>query len=333
MNTAFEQINSLTAAAPDLALLRKAKQSFNDRMLDIEVFHTQTDYLPSLYDKFNRLNTTLNQVNIKLRDGSQRLQYDLDSRAKILQGYLAELTESVDDDERLEILGDIAKELNVNQRNVRTEVGIMASSLLSISELFDRTSTLRNLVGFNTEMERLPAEIEQIEASRAKIEAERATLTQAINAIESKGFGDIAKDALLTGEKVAALGPTPPEAAVIALAMDLLKQSLEKLDVSLNFLGLIRLRDDMRQRINEISATVRAKQQELNLVGRRIKMIEAVHAFDDHAQEYKIEFSNVVSTLRAYETSLTLMSNVDMASVEEFITASAGLVNYLRQIR
>ncbi|PHN28574.1 alpha-xenorhabdolysin family binary toxin subunit B [Pseudomonas sp. ICMP 561] len=333
MNSTFEATDYLQSEAPDLAVLRQSKQYCNDKMIDIEVFYTQTSYLPSLYGKFNRLNSTLNQAHTRLRDGTQRLQYDLDSQANVLRGYLKELAESSDDTERLEILADAAKEMNAVLKSTRNEASTLAASLLSISEPFERTSTLRNLLGFNTELERLPEEIQEIEASRAKVEAERATLTAAINAIESKGFGAIAQDAILTGEKIAALGPTPPEAAVIALALDLLKQSLDKLDASLNFLGLIRMRDVLRERSNAYAAALRDKQLELGAVGRRISLIDAAHLFDDELQTYKREYSKVVDAVRAYEARFNRMSTVDEFTAQAFIADTTALAAYLRPIR
>lgn len=333
MNSTLEPIDYLHSEAPDLAVLRQSKQTCNDKMIDIEVFYTQTSYLPSLYDKFNRLNSTLNQAHIRLRDGTQRLQHEFNSQTRILRGYLAELEGSDDDAERLEIWADVTKEMNATLKATRREASILASSLLSISETFERTSTLRNLMGFNTEQERLPEEIQQIQASRAKVEAERATLTAAINAIESKGFGAIAQDAILTGEKVAALGPTPPQAAVIALALDLLKQSLDKLDASLNFLGLTRLRDVLRERSSEYAAALRGKQLELDDLKRRINMIHAVHAFDDEIQNYRREYSKVVDAVRAYEARFNRLSNADEFTAQAFIAETTALATYLQPIR
>ncbi len=333
MNVTFEPTDYLQSEALDLTALRQSKQSCNDKMIDIEVFYTQTSYLPSLYDKFNRLNSTLNQSHVRLRDVTQRLQHNLDSQAKIIGGYLTEFEESSDDTERLEILADVARELNTVLKTTRSEASILASSLLSISEPFERTSTLRNLLGFDTELERLPLEIQEIEASQAKVEAERATLTAAINAIESKGFGEIAQDAILTGEKVAALGPTPPQAAAIALALDLLKQSLDKLDASLNYMGLIRLRDVLRDRSKEYATTLRGKQLDLGAAGRRISMIQAVHAFDDELLAYKREYSKVVETVRAYEARFNRMSTVEEGVAHDFIAETTALTSYLRPIR
>lgn len=333
MNTAFAQTSDLQLVAPELAMLRQSKTSCNDRMIDIEVFHSQTDYLPSLYAKFNRLNSTLNQAEIKLRDGTQRLQLDLQSRTEVLRGYLVELAHSSDDDERLEILGDVAKELNATLKTIRAQTGILASSLLSVSETFDRTATLSYIASLNAEQGRLPEEIQQLEVSLAKVEEQRTTVTAAINAIESKGFGAIAQDTLLNAEKVAALGPTPPEAAIIQLALEMLKQSLEKIDASFNFLGLVSLRDDLRKRSNEYSATLRTKRAELGIIDRRIKMILAAHGFDDHLQDYKREFSTVVTSLRTYETRFNRITTVDETGVEAFIADTTALATYLQPIR
>lgn len=333
MNTPFEQPSDLQTEALDLATLQQSKTACNEQMINIEVFHTQTAYLPALYNRFNRSNALLNQANIRLRDATQKMHLELNSSNQTLRGFLAELTQSVDDDERLEILGDAARVLDTALKTTRQETSLMASSLLAVSEAFDRTATLRNLAGFNAEQERLPDEILQIEASRTKVEDERATLTDAINAIQSKGFGAIAQDTLLTAEKVVAMGPTPPQLAVIELALDLLKQSLEKMDIALNFLGLISLRDALRERSNELSAALRAKQVELDLVNRRIDLIQATHTFDDHLQDYKREFAKVVSSVRAYEIRYNRMSSLDEARVSAFIADSAVLADYLRPIR
>lgn len=329
MSTTFELSRT---EAPDLAIMRQSKASCNDTMINIEMFHIQTAYLPSLCDKFSRLNATLNQADKNLRDCTQRLYYDITTHSDILGNYLDELAQSISDAERLEVSGDMAKELNAALKLTHTQVRTLAHSLLSISDTLDRTSTLRNIASFQVEQERIPEEIERIESSKRDVEAERATLTAAINAIESKGFGAIAQDTLLTAEKVAALGPTPPEAAVIQLALGLLKKSLEDIDAAFNFLGLVSLRNRLRQRSNEISATLRAKQREFSLLNRRVRMLEAVHAFDDEIQNYKREYSKVVDAIRLFETSLTRVTKIDKLVIDNFRTQAAAVVNYLKPI-
>lgn len=333
MNTSIEYTTSLELEVADLAWLNQSKKDCNDQMLNIEVFHTQTDYLPSVYNRFNRLNSTLNQATVRLRESTQRLRLNLDSRAKIMGRYLLDLEDAYDDEDRMEILEDMAKDLNSELRETRSQSKILASALLSVSDTYDRSGTLRYLAGFTAEQERWPQEIQEIEARRAKVEEQRATVTAAINAINSQGFGAIAKDAVLTGERVASMGTTPPQAEAIAMALDMLKQSLDKMDVSLNFLGLVSLRDRLRERSNEFDATLRAKQRELGLLNRRVSMIEAVHAFDDHLQDYRREYSKIVSSVQDYEALFTRFSHIDENMVEVFIAETSALVNYLRPIR
>lgn len=318
---------------PDLPTLRQSKQSCNDQMVSIEVFHTLTSYLPSLYQKFSRLNSALNQSHTELRDGSQKLTENLDSRTGNLSRLLGELEETNDDAERLEILEDLTKEFNDTLNVTRNETSMLETSLLSISGVFDRASTMRNLMGLDAELAVLPDEILSIEASRSKIEEESATITAAIKAIESKGFGAIAQDTLLNAEKIAALGATPPQVAIIELALDLLKQSLEQLDVALNFMGLIRLRDVLRDRINACSTTLLAKRQELRTVGQRINMIKATHDFDDRLGEYKVEYRKVINTLHSYLRQFGRLTEMDGALVQEFIAQTTELAKYLQPIR
>jgi hypothetical protein len=319
--------------APDLPTLRQSKQSCNDQMVNIKAFYTLTSYLPSLYQKFNRLNSALNQSHTELRDGSQKLEHDLDSQTLILSRLLEELEETNDDADRLEILEDITKEVSGTLKATRNETSTLESSLLSVSEVFDRASTMRNLTGLDAELTALPEEIGVVETSRAKLEEESATITAAIKAIESKGFGAIAQDTLLNAEKIAALGATPPQVAIIELALDLLKQSLEKLDVALNFMGLIRLRDVLRDRINACSTTLLAKQQELRTVGQRINMIKATHDFDDRLGEYKVEYRKVINTLRSYLRQFDRLTEMDGALIQEFIAETTELAKYLQPIR
>lgn len=333
MNSTFRQTSDFQPDTPDLAILRQSKKSCNDQMINIEVFHTQTSYLPLLYDKLKMLNSALNQAHIRLRDSAQKLELDIDSRTAILQGYLLELEQSSDEGERTEILGDMAEEFNAILNTARRQALVLAPALLSLSEAFDRTATLSNLAGFNAEQERLPEEIQNIETSKSKVEQDRATVTAAINAIEIKGFSDIAQDTILNGEKIAKLGATPPQLAVIELALDLLKQSLQKLDVALNYLGLIKLRDSLRARINGYADAVRDKQQELLNLNRRIKMIHAMHAFDDDLRVYRREFSKVVAALRAFETRYNRITQVDATGIREFMATATALASYLRPIR
>lgn len=333
MNTLTHRMPSLQAEVPDLALLQQSKKSCNDQMIEIEVAHAQTAYLPSLYRKFNDFNSMLNQGHTKLRDGAQKLHYALLSRCKVLKGYLDELTSAYNEEERQEILGDIAKELKATQRDIRTQTSSLAGVLLALSDPFDRTPTLNNLAGFSVEKERMPAEVTQIEASIEKVEAERTTVTAAINAIESKGFSVIAQDTFLNAEKIAALGVAPPQLAVIEVAMDLLKQSLANMEAGMNFLGLIKLRERLRERSNELSCTLRSKYAELVTLNRRIKMIESVHTLDDQRQIYNREYGKIVTMLQAYEAGYNRVTPVEEEPVREFIVSVTELAAYLQPIR
>ncbi|POY78797.1 hypothetical protein BKM09_007785 [Pseudomonas amygdali pv. morsprunorum] len=83
--------------------------------------------------------------------------------------------------------------------------------------------------------------LDVLHTTLARLNEERQVLSTAIDALESKGATSIAKDTLINADKVLSLGMQPPELAVIMLALEQMKATLDKVLIDSRSLSLGRV--------------------------------------------------------------------------------------------
>ncbi|HEX8592037.1 MAG TPA: alpha-xenorhabdolysin family binary toxin subunit B [Pseudomonas sp.] len=333
MNTTFNEISTLEFEEADLAVSRQARKSCSEQMINIEIAYTKTSYLPNFYDKFKRLNDQLNQADTSLGRTAQKAAIDLDFQSLSLNGFLKELAHNIDEEEREEILEDLKKTLNEATRITGKETAALKNILVALSEPFSRDTVQGYLSTFAIDQENLSKDIALTEEKLAEVEQQRSVLTAAIDALQSKGLGAIANDTILNVEKIVALGATPPQVAVISLALDILKQSLENADRSLNFLNLVNLRDEVRKRSDALMELISTKRAEAAQLKHRMTLINSMVKFDDNLQVYTGEFRKVVVALQDFLDRYKHPASSDEETAQDFIANARMLSAYLRPIQ
>ncbi|MFK7700490.1 alpha-xenorhabdolysin family binary toxin subunit A [Pseudomonas caspiana] len=317
---------------PDLQAMREAKETCDSAMRAATVYHDATEYLPTLYAKFNHLNSALSQAHSGLTASAQQIFYDLQLKMENIARYQKELTDTEDESDREYILKSLSNIPIAATTATAAETRKLVDHLGLINETFNRESTLTSLNGLTIQAAKLPEDIAALEERKSMLEGERTTLNSAIQAIENKGFADIGAEAILNAETLAALQLAGPQAAVVKAALDLLQKSLADLDAALNYYGLLSLRENRHTRIDEETQKINRKKEEARTVAQRTGFIENIHRFDDTRQIYIREYSKIIASLKAFTTKYALTPNGSEA-VEQWSKDAKEVVTYLTAVQ
>jgi hypothetical protein len=322
----------LEVAVPDLSALRLAKKNCNAKLIDAQVHHGQTNYLPEQFRRIREFNSILNEADFYLTEAALGTRTDLKLKTDAIVALQKELIEATAENDREEIVEDLAQVLGTATKTTGAHTEKLGSLLYSLSTSFDRTTTLNHLARCEAQTLELAEDIAQLVEKKSALDGERQVLTDAIGAIESKNIDEISREAILNAESMIKLGLTPPQIATAQAALDLLKQAQEQLSAALNYFGLISLRDDLRDRITRLITDVGAKNAELGQVKERIKLIESIHDFDDERLVYIRELSKIVSALTVFLDRTRHISSDGTGSVEQFIQDANALIEHLKSI-
>lgn len=320
---------------PDMKVMRDAKAACNSKMVDAQVHHTETDYLPNAFAKFKNLNTALNNAHSDFTASVDKIFFELELPIEEIlrnQGELADADE-LDESDREYILSRISDLQVAATTNIGNETATLASHQKSISEAFNRESTLKSLEGLKIQAAKLPDDLAELNERKSELQGELQTLNSAIQTIEAKGFADIGEETILNAETLAALQLGGPAAVAVKAALDLLQKSLADLDAALNYFGLLSLRTNLYTRIDAQTQKIRDKNGEIRMVDQRSKLINAFHDFDDERVSYVREFSKIVSSLKSFVNKhATTPKDVD-EFIEQWIEDARALMDYLPRNR
>jgi hypothetical protein len=317
---------------PDMKAMRDAKAACHSKMVDANVHHTETDYLPSVFAKFHNLNDALNKAHTGFTASVEKIFYDLEFPIDDILRYQEELADA-DEEDREYILSRISDLQVAATTDIGKETQNLASHLKSISEPFNRESTLKSLDGLNIQAAKLPEDIDALNERKSTLQGELQTLNSAIQAIESKGFADIGEETILNAEALAALQLAGPHAAAVKVALDLLQKSLADLDAALNYFGLLSLRKNLRTRLDAETQKISNKNDEVRMVEQRTRLINAFHGFDDERVNYAQEYSKVVTSFKSFVNKHASTPKDGDEFVEQWIEDAKALIDYLPRHR
>ncbi|MBI6856042.1 alpha-xenorhabdolysin family binary toxin subunit B [Pseudomonas cichorii] len=323
----------LNIQTPDLALMSTSLNIMNNNLVTADVLYSKTLYLNNLYERFKRINKTIMVERQRLGESSARLRIEIESRTVILREYEQELNAAKDQADISEIQEERAHILTSSITMIGTEANRLANVLSEMKEAFDRQQTLDFQKGLEKDVIQKTGRIEATTNQLATIQEERRVLSEAIDAIESKGFETIAKDTLLTAEKVIALGLQPPQIAVVTLAIEQMKATLEYGAEGLNFIALIKRRDSLRERIEKLFEELAQREQEKLALAQRIELIECFHTMDDQRSVYVEQYQKIVQTVESFVALNKALAADDEERSARFIRSGLQLTSYLQPIR
>jgi uncharacterized protein YoxC len=321
----------LELEAFDLFALRLAKKNCNAQWINVQTFHAKTNYLPEFYSRVDTLNTALNEADFYLPQAAQGICVDLKNKVKSLVFLQEELADASDDDDREEILEDLARVLSKATDQTRRETKTLTTKLQSLNTSLNRGSLLRRLEACEADAAKIPEDIAKLQEKNDALDGEYATLTSAIDAFDSTQLPQADKETILDPAALAALGLTVPQLAAVQAALELLQKALQELNATLNYLGLLALRDSLVRRINKVREDIADKLRELAQTNDRIQLIESIQGFDDERPAYTNELSTIVTSLDSFLAETANASSEDEAG-EQFVRNANALIDYLSPI-
>ncbi|MGV6395601.1 alpha-xenorhabdolysin family binary toxin subunit B [Pseudomonas caspiana] len=316
----------------DLIALRQASRNCNDKWIDVQTFHSKTNYLTEFHNKIRAINLAINEADFDLPGILLKVRMDLTTKITTVKYLQDELAEASDEEDREDILKDMADLLSNATDKTRDYTSGLASRLQPLNASISRSTLQRRLEACEGEALQVPEDIVTLQEKKAVLDVEYATLTSAINALDSTPLPETGKETILDPAALASLGLTAPQLAAAQAALEMLQKALQELNAALNYLGLISLRDSLRRRIDRVLKDIADKKIELGKINDRIRLIEAIQGFDDERTPFINEFSTIVTSLNSFMTETADIASDDVLG-EQFVQNANALINYLKPIR
>ncbi|KFE58015.1 alpha-xenorhabdolysin family binary toxin subunit B [Pseudomonas syringae] len=316
----------------DLLALQQAKTNCNNKWIDVQTFHGKTNYLVDFHNKVRAVNSAINEAEFHLPDNALKIYMDLTFKVSSVNNFQEELAEASDEEDREYILKGIANLVSKATTKTRDYTVGLASRLQPLNASISRSALQLRLEACEGEALQVPEDIAKLQEKKAVLDGEFATLTSAINALDSTPLPETSKETTLNPATLAALGLTAPQLAAAQAALDLLQKALRELNAALNYLGLISLRDSLSQRINKVLEDIAKTRLEQAQINDRIRLIEAIQGFDDERTSFVNEFSTIVTSLNSFLAEAANIASDDVLG-EQFVQNANALITYLKPIR
>ncbi|MBX8575673.1 alpha-xenorhabdolysin family binary toxin subunit B [Pseudomonas cichorii] len=334
MTTSISAIDTpLNIKTPDLLAMSASQNALSSKLVIADVLYSKTAYLPNIYQRFKRINNAVIVERQRLGGACMKLKIDIESRIAQLRKYDQELAETKDQDDLNDIQAERAYTLKNAMTVASTEAVKQANALNEMKEASGRQQTQEFQTSLEQDVLKATTGINDTNTLLASLQEERRVLTEAIDAIESKGFASIAKDTLLTAEKVIALGVQPPQIAVITLAIEQMKATLEYGAEGINFISMTKRRDGMRERIDKLFEKVTQKEKDKQALTQRIELITCFHAMDDQRTLYVEQYQKIAQTIDSFLAINQAAALDEKEFSRRFINTGLQLASYLQPIR
>jgi len=318
--------------APNLDIMTSSINAMLQASASADVAYNKTAYLPDLYAKTCKWfgDATLSRAALGKACRAISINFEL----SIIQFGLwnDQLAESTDPTDLEDVYAELKKTHASALGVTNTEAKNLAAALNNIDQPFDSVQTKLYLVGLDKDTAQFVADIDKLKKDQGVLTDQRKVMTDAIEALESTGLIDTAQDVLLTAEKIAGMGLKPPEVALIELALEQMKKTLENAKAALNYLSLIAARDKIREQIEAKASALASLEKSNSLVTQRVVLINAIHELDEQQKILTTEFKKVVTSV-----SVFLALNKDDLKDEkdgtvEFVSNASKLMDYLTPI-
>ena len=334
MNSNITPIDTTLNAKPvDISVMRHSLDAMRNEQVKADVAYMKTAYLPDTYEKFKRLNLTLGLEHQRLGEYSTRLIIDISATIDELRVWNAKLNTPGNPDEledaKLSLTRIFAKMLKTASAEARK----LHSGRDAIGEIFDGRQAQDFLTSLEVDIARLAVSRSEQDAQLVILDGKRTVLSEAIDALESTGFATVAKETLLTGEKILALGLQPPQIALITLAIEQLKATVDGAVVGFNFLSLVKQRDTLRIRINKLNQEkVETGREQLSLT-QRTQLIGHFNSMREFRSNYLQQYKNVLQTVENFISCNQLPGADEGERSRRFVSSGLQLIGYLQPLQ
>lgn len=317
--------------APDMAQMAAAVRQIGTlRARADALFIRSKQYLPSWNSKAIQLHTNIADIDRGLRDAAQTMAHALKKTIDDITVLQAELKDEGHDAEDKEyFVEQIEKSVNKALGLVKTTDRDLIQQLANISENLDRQQAKGFIADDNAAIERYTADIEKLNAELKTLGEQRKVLNAGIDALKNKGFADTGNEVIGDVEKLIALGMTPPELAVVQLAIDQLKKLLQETERTITFFVMVKALDNLVDTINATIKKQTNKNDEIEVANHRIDFINTLIDMDTQRTDYLPEATKITQTTGFFLAQFPAGKD---QPVESFVDHSKPLIEYMNGI-
>ncbi|CAI8999764.1 DNA-binding protein [Pseudomonas sp. IT-P44] len=290
---------------PNLQVLKDSHHAMRDDAVAAEALFIRLNYLPGVFDRFQRLLGDVGAAARDLRESSLNSKMDLESKVRKLVALEKELTGAVEGSEEFdEIEEDLIAALKKMLAITRSEASKVSIRLANISDGYDRRTTLGYIAGLEKDQLDARESKQALGETQVKLQRELKVLSEAISAIEKAGIEKIGKDIALTIDKLKELGMAPPQAQIVMFVIDELKKAMDDINAGITFVNMIHESNKLQDKVNELGRKIALKDRDIDQSVGKIEFIHLIHALEDQRQRYVGEYKPAVA---AFNQFLTVM--------------------------
>ncbi|WP_207285286.1 alpha-xenorhabdolysin family binary toxin subunit A [Pseudomonas sp. FW300-N2A2] len=288
---------------PNLQVLKDSHHAMRDDAVAAEALFIRLNYLPGVFDRFQRLLGDVGAAARDLRESSLNSKMDLESKVRKLVALEKELTGAVEGSEEFdEIEEDLIAALKKMLAITRSEASKVSIRLANISDGYDRRTTLGYIAGLEKDQLDAKESKQALSETQVKLQRELKVLSEAISAIEKAGIEKIGKDIALTIDKLKELGMAPPQAQIVMFAIDELKKAMADINAGITFINMIHESNKLQDKVNELGRKIALKDRDIDQSVGKIEFIHLIHALDDQRQRYVGEYKLAVAAFKQFLT-------------------------------
>ncbi|WP_223481683.1 MULTISPECIES: alpha-xenorhabdolysin family binary toxin subunit A [unclassified Pseudomonas] len=288
---------------PNLQVLKDSHHAMRDDAVAAEALFIRLNYLPGVFDRFQRLLGDVGAAARDLRESSLNSKMDLESKVRKLVALEKELTGAVEGSEEFdEIEEDLIAALKKILAITRSEASKVSIRLANISDGYDRRTTLGYIAGLEKDQLDAKESKQALSETQVKLQRELKVLSEAISAIEKAGIEKIGKDIALTIDKLKELGMAPPQAQIVMFAIDELKKAMDDINAGITFINMIHESNKLQDKVNELGRKIALKDRDIDQSVGKIEFIHLIHALDDQRQRYVGEYKLAVAAFKQFLT-------------------------------
>lgn len=330
MKTVTPQALELTT--PDLDVINSSLTAMLKAWSVADVAFSKTQYLPDLHASCRRWYSNAVNSRATLNKVCRAVSIEFTTAVKKFNA-LNNASVGSTDPVFLEEINVSLKKLQTRQVNfMGVEYSKLAKALDTIDNALNTSGTKSYLIGLEKDTATFVERIDNLKQDADTLTDQRKVLTDAIEALEGTGLINTAQDLTLTGEKIISMGLLPPQAALIALALEQMRKTLEDANAALNYLSLIAARNIVRERIEAKTTEVAALEQSNSLVAQRVLYLNAIHDLNDQQLELAMEFTKVVTSFRSFLAVITKQLTDEDDGAAEFFAGLDKLTVYVKLI-
>ncbi len=331
MNNSVSNLGtSANYPTPNVAQMANTVKQMSDQRAKADALFQLTHYLPSLNDKFARLHTSLIDTDRSVRDAAQKMAHQLSASLNDITNFQNDLLEEgLDEEDKSYFVKEIVKSVTQVLNVVQAEDSALTQQLVDISEKLNRQQTEELIAEQISLIETCKVDIEQSDTQLKSLREQRKVMNDGIDALKSKGFADKGNEIIGDVEKLVALGMTPPQLAIVQLAIEQAKKLLVETEQAISFFAMVKALGNL---VDVIEATTKKhtdKQNDMTTATRRIEFINTLYAMDTLRTDYVSEASKVTQVTGFFLAQFPAGTKLP---VEAFIEASPPFADCLSAI-